>query len=73
MTLNNIHFRGAIYSPGSLYIEGHPMLFGAVAFSKGITGPGQLEIWYDDRLRSGYLPGYPVVSMAPGSWRELDE
>jgi hypothetical protein len=73
VTLDNIHYNGAIYSPGSLYIEGHPMLFGAVSFDKGITGPGQLEIWYDDRLRSGYLQGYPVVTLAPGSWRELEE
>jgi hypothetical protein len=73
VALNDIHFRGAIYSPGSLYVEGHPMLFGAISFRKGIAGPGQLEIWYDDRLRSGYLPGHPVVSMAAGSWRELEE
>jgi hypothetical protein len=73
VVLDGIHFNGAIYSPGSLYVEGHSMLFGGVSFGKGISGPGTLEIWYDDRLRSGYLPGYPVVSIAPGSWRELDE
>jgi hypothetical protein len=73
VALNDIHFRGAIYSSGWLSVEGHPMLFGAISFRKGISGPGQLEIWYDDRLRSGYLPGHPVVLMASGSWRELEE
>lgn len=73
VTLEGIHFTGTIYSAGSLSVEGHPMLFGAVAFRKGISGPGQLEIWYDDRLQSGYLSGYPVALMASGSWRELEE
>lgn len=73
VTLNDIHFNGAIYSTGGLYVEGHPMLFGAMLFRNGITGPGQLEIWYNDRLRSGDLSGYPVVLMASGSWRELEE
>jgi PilX N-terminal len=73
VTLDGIHFSGAIYSSGGLYVEGHPMMFGAAAFRQGITGPGQLEVWYDHRLRSGYLPGYPVVLMATGSWRVLEE
>ena len=73
VTLNDIHFNGAIYSSGSLSVEGHPMLFGALSFRNGITGSGQLEIWYNDRLRSDDLSGYPVVLMASGSWRELEE
>ncbi len=73
VTLEDIQFSGAIYSTGSLSVEGHPMLFGAVSFRKGISGSGQLEVWYDDRLRSGYLPGYPVVLMASGTWREIEE
>ncbi|WP_447974857.1 hypothetical protein [Nitrospira sp. Kam-Ns4a] len=72
--LSGVHLRGVLSVAGTLTVEGHPRLYGAVVAGQRIvpaTGPGdRLEVWYDGDLRSGLFRGVPLVYVAPGSWRD---
>ena len=70
--LTEIHFTGGLYVAGELRVTQESRFFGAVYAAKGFAGTEQLELWYDRRLGTGRLPGWPVVALLPGSWHLVD-
>ena len=68
VTLSNIHLRGVLSAAGRITVEDHPMIFGAVIAQQGFNGPGELEVWYDADLATGYYRGIPVATILKGSW-----
>ena len=68
VTLSNIHLKGVLSIAGQITVEGHPMVFGAVLAQQGFSGSGQLEVWYDANLGTGYYTGLPAVTLQKGSW-----
>jgi hypothetical protein len=74
VTLSGIHLNGVLSSPGDLFYEGKPRVFGAVLVEGRILSPSgtptPIEVWYDHDFRSGLFRGLPVVYVAAGTWQE---
>ncbi len=68
VNLSGIHLRGLLYVSGRLVVEGSPRIFGGVVVGQDISGPGLVEVWFDDGLRRGVIPGLPVVTVQKGGW-----
>jgi hypothetical protein len=70
--LSGIHLRGVLFVAGDLMYEGRPRLFGSLLAGGRVTGDGAgpLELWTDFELSQGLVRGMPLVSIAPGTWRE---
>jgi hypothetical protein len=69
--LEGVEFSGGFFVAGRLTVERESRLYGAIYASDGFEGTDHLEIWYDRRLGEGLWPGWPVVSILPGSWRVI--
>lgn len=74
VTLTGIHLNGVLTTPGDLFYEGQPRLFGALLIEGRILSTGStpipIEVWYDHDFRSGLFRGLPVVYVVPGTWQE---
>lgn len=74
VTLSDMRLNGILTTPGDLFYEGEPRVFGALLVEGRVlpasTAPTPIEIWYDHDLRSGLFRGLPVVYVAPGTWQE---
>ena len=68
VTLSRIHLNGILSIAGRLTVKGRPMVFGTVLAQQGFVDPGQLEVWYDADLSTGYYSGLPAVTILKGSW-----
>lgn len=72
--LSGIHLQGMLYTAGDLIFEDAPRVYGAVAAGgqvvKAAENSQNLEVWYTYELKSGFVRGLPVVSVAPGTWQE---
>jgi hypothetical protein len=69
VTLRGVAFSGGLFIAGRLAVERESRLFGAIYAGGGFEGTERLELWYDRRLGDAARPGWPVVSILPGSWR----
>ncbi len=67
--LHGLQFAGGFHVAGQVRVEEESRLYGAVYAAEGLSGAERLELWYDRRLGTGWLAGWPVVGMLPGSWR----
>jgi hypothetical protein len=72
VNLAGVTIRGVLHASGTLRIEGQPLVFGAVAAERGLTGGGFLEVWYNADLGRGRIQGLPVVFPVRGTWREWE-
>ena len=70
VNLAGVTIRGVLHASGTLWVEGQPLVFGAVAAERGLVGGGFLEVWYNADLGRGRIQGLPVVFPVRGSWRE---
>ena len=70
VNLAGVTIRGVLHASGTLWVEGQPLVFGAVAAERGLVGNGFLEVWYNADLGRGRIQGLPVVFPVRGSWRE---
>jgi hypothetical protein len=74
VTLPSIHLNGVLATPGDLFYEGQPRVFGALLIEGRIlpvaSTPSPIEVWYDYDFRNGLFRGLPVVYVAPGTWHE---
>jgi hypothetical protein len=74
VTLTGIHLRGVLNTAGNLTLAGASRIYGTLVVGGTIEqtsdAAARLEIWYDDDLRAGLSRGVPLVSQAPGTWRE---
>jgi type II secretory pathway pseudopilin PulG len=72
--LSGMHLRGVLFVAGDLTYEGRPRMFGALLAGGRVvsdgSGSGPLELWTDFELSQGLVRGMPLVSIAPGTWRE---
>ncbi|MBI3621626.1 MAG: hypothetical protein HY208_05495 [Nitrospirae bacterium] len=69
VTLHGVAFTGGFFVAGRLTVARESRVFGAIYAGGGFEGTEQLELWYDRRLGDATRPGWPVVSLLPGSWR----
>jgi hypothetical protein len=69
VALEGVVFSGGFFVAGRLTVERESRLFGAIYAAGGFEGTERLELWYDRRFGDGAWPGWPVVSILPGSWR----
>jgi hypothetical protein len=69
VTLRGVAFSGGFFVAGRLTVERESRLFGSVYAAGGFEGTERLELWYDRRLGDVARPGWPVVSILPGSWQ----
>jgi hypothetical protein len=74
VTLPSIHLNGVLATPGDLFYEGQPHVFGALLIEGRVlpvaSTPSPIEVWYDYDFRNGLFRGLPVVYVAPGTWHE---
>ncbi|MBI3805530.1 MAG: hypothetical protein HY282_17410 [Nitrospirae bacterium] len=72
VTLNHIRLDGLFYALGAIELQGPFSSYGAFYAGQGFTGPGaeNLQVWYDNRLRSSYV-GVPPVTRLKGTWHSL--
>jgi hypothetical protein len=74
VTLPSIHLNGVLATPGDLFYEGQPRVFGALLIEGRVlpvaSTPSPIEVWYDYDFRNGLFRGLPVVYVAPGTWHE---
>lgn len=70
VTLRAINLNGAIYSTGSIAIDGRFNVFGGIYAERGFSDTGGLEVWYNYDMMTGYIKGNPVVLPVRGSWIE---
>ncbi len=71
LTIEGVHYRGALIVAGSVSVDGRLRLVGALAAFRGVRDAGAVEVWYDAALHSGYRAGFPPVVVAPGSRRQI--
>ena len=71
VTLSRIHLVGALLVAGTVEISNRVNVFGAVAAGRGFVDAGELELWYDSRLATGYRRGFAPVLVKPGSRRRI--
>lgn len=71
ITVDAVHYRGALIVAGEVSTTGRVNLAGALAALRGVRDAGALEVWYDDALRRGYQSGFPPVVIKPGSRRSI--
>ncbi len=73
--LPHINLKGVLSVAGDLMVEGRSRVFGGVMVQRRLwannSQDSSLEIWYDDDLRHGLVRGLPLVSILPGSLREV--
>ncbi len=72
--LAGIHLRGVLVTPGDLFLEKQPRVYGALVVGGKIEpapdSSARLEVWYDNDLHRGLIRGVPLVYQAPGTWLE---
>ena len=69
--LARIHYVGALLVAGTVETSNPVNVFGAVAAGRGFVNAGELELWYDSRLATGYRKGFAPVLVKPGSRRRI--
>ena len=69
--LEGVSLIGGFFVAGRLTVERESRVFGAIYAANGFEGTERLELWYDRRLGEATRPGWPVVSILPGSWRVI--
>ena len=74
VTLSGVHLNGVLATPGDLFYEGQPRVFGALLVEGRVLSdastPVPLEVWYDYDFRNGLFRGLPIVYVASGTWQE---
>ena len=74
VTLPSVHLNGVLSTPGDLFYEGSPRIFGALLIEgrilPAVSTPIPIEVWYDYDFRNGLFRGLPIVYVAPGTWQE---
>ncbi|HLF87264.1 MAG TPA: hypothetical protein VI584_09290 [Nitrospiria bacterium] len=68
VTLSGINLNGAIYSTGSVSIQGRFSVFGGIYAKDGFSNTDDLEVWYNYNLVTGMLKGNPAILPVKGSW-----
>ena len=68
--LFEVNLNGVIYSTGSVVIEGKFNIYGGIYSKEGFSDAGDLEVWYNYDMMSGYIKGNPMVLPVKGSWIE---
>jgi hypothetical protein len=71
VTVDRVHYRGALIVAGDLSATGPVRLVGALAALRGVRDAGGIEVWYDWSLRHGYRSGFPPVVVKPGTRRAI--
>lgn len=73
--LAGIHLNGLLYAAGDLVLEGQPKMYGALVVGGQLRQASDksapAELWYNHELAGGLVRGIPLVSLVPGSFREL--
>jgi hypothetical protein len=70
VSLAEVAINGVLHTAGTLQIGREVRVFGAVVAERGLAGAGSLEVWYNNSLGRGRVPGLPVVFPIRGTWRE---
>jgi hypothetical protein len=71
VTVDAVHYRGALIVAGDLSTGGAVRLVGALTALRGVRDAGGIEVWYDAALRKGYRSGFPPVVIKPGTRRAI--
>jgi hypothetical protein len=71
VALARVHSVGALLVAGTVETRNRVNVFGAVAAGRGFVDTGELELWYDSRLATGYRHGFAPVLVKPGSRRRI--
>lgn len=73
--LSGIHLNGVLYAAGNVVLEGQPRIYGGLVVGGQLLtaspSAGPVELWYNHDLADGSMKGIPLVSLVPGSFREL--
>lgn len=67
ITINGVHYRGALVVAGHLAAEARTRIVGSLVALQGVRDTNTFEVWYDAGLRSGYRQGFPPVVIKPGT------
>jgi hypothetical protein len=70
VSLAEVAINGVLYTAGTLRVDREVRVFGAVVAERGLAGAGPMEVWYNNSLGRGRVPGLPVVFPIRGTWRE---
>lgn len=70
VSLAEVAINGVLHTAGTLQIDREVRVFGAIVAERGLAGAGSLEVWYNNSLGRGRVPGLPVVYPIRGTWRE---
>ncbi len=70
VSLAEVAINGVLHTAGTLQIDRDVRVFGAIVAERGLAGAGSLEVWYNNSLGRGRVPGLPVVYPIRGTWRE---
>lgn len=71
VTIEGVHFRGALVVGGTLAATARTRVVGALVVHQGVRDAGAFEVWYDAALRGGYRSGFAPVVVKPGSRRPV--
>ena len=70
VSLAAVTINGVLHTAGMLQVDREVRIFGAIVAERGLAGAGLLEVWYNNNLGRGRVPGLPVVFPIRGTWRE---
>src|SRR5712691_5558207 len=70
VSLAEVAINGVLHTAGTLQIDREVRVFGAIVAERWLAGAGSLEVWYNNSLGRGRVPGLPVVYPIRGTWRE---
>jgi hypothetical protein len=71
VTINGVHYRGALVVAGQLAAEARIRVVGSLVAFRGVHDMDTFEVWYDAELRRGYRQGFPPVVIKRGTRRVL--